>query len=418
MKTYLIKILSVTLLLLLSGCNGSSAKPAKVDRSLPQVSINGSISDMTAIAFEWKPITDPRIEAIIVYRNDPESKTPNKLSEIDAIENTHTTHYLDRKLTPDTIYYYSFALRDTKKSVSLATKKQMVKTRPRLPSVSFFTTSSPMARAVKLIWRPHTDLRVVSYRIEGRVNGQEKWKKVALIKGRLNAEYIHTGLKDNTRYEYRIKAITFDDFASQPSPTIAVLTIALPKPVNSVKATQGKAGFISVSWTDSDKTNKTHYQVYRSKSNSGRYNLVADNVKSSPYKDTISTPGKQYYYKVVGVNKENLIGSLKASQSTVGNTIDAPRGPKNLVAMVENATVQLTWKATDARTVSYIVVKETSKGFMSSETKEFKNIKKTLMIDSSLKPEESYTFYVVAVDKNGIRSAPSNSVNVQIKGKK
>jgi hypothetical protein len=40
------------------------------------------------------------------------------------------------------------------------------------------------------------------------------------------------------------------------------------------------------------------------------------------------------------------------------------------------------------------------------------------MIDSSLKPDETYTFSVVGVDKNGIASAPSNSVQVKLEDKK
>ena len=68
--------------------------------------------------------------------------------------------------------------------------------------------------------------------------------------------------------------------------------------------------------------------------------------------------------------------------------------------------------------MEYNVTKEISKGFLSSETKVFKNIKKTLMIDSSLKHGEEYTFSVVSVDKNGLKSAPSNSVVVKLEDKK
>jgi fibronectin type 3 domain-containing protein len=175
---------------------------------------------------------------------------------------------------------------------------------------------------------------------------------------------------------------------------------------------------IKVSWKDDNKANIIYYQVYRATSETGRYKLVADRLKTMRYNDKVSKPSQQYFYKVIGVNKDNLGGELKAVKAAVGTTIDAPRGPKNLVAMVENATVQLTWKSTDKRTVSYIVTKEISKGFMSSETKVFKNIKKTLMIDSSLKHGEEYTFSVVSVDKNGIKSAPSNSVNVKLEDKK
>lgn len=419
MNSYLIKILSATsILVLLSACTGLAPKPAKVDKSLPKVQLNGYLSDMTAVAFEWKPITDARVKGVIVYRNDPTSKTPVKLKQIDTVKNARVTHYLDERLKPETLYHYRFATYNAKGHVSLATEKLDVKTMPLLASVSFFSTSESLARAAKLVWRPHTDNSVVAYRLERRQNGAGKWRTVATIKGRLSAEYIDRDLKDNTRYEYRLRSVTFNDVVSKPTQSVAVTTKAPPPPVDSINASQGKAGMIKVSWKDDNRANILYYQIYRATSETGRYKLVADKLNTMRYNDKVSKPSQQYFYKVIGVNKDNLGGELKAVKPALGTTIDAPRGPQNLVAMVENATVQLTWTSTDKRTVSYIVTKEISKGFMSSETKVFKNIKKTLMIDSSLKHGEEYTFSVVSVDKNGIKSAPSNSVTVKLEDKK
>ena len=419
MNSYLIRILSATsILVLLSACTGGSPKPVQVDKSLPKIALNGYLSDMTAAAFEWKPITDTRVKGVIIYRNDPSSKSPNKLSQIDTVKNARVTHYLDDGLKPETLYQYRFATYNAKGHTSLASKKQEVRTKPLLASVSFFSTSGALPRAAKLVWRPHTDNSIVAYRLERRQNGTDKWQRVATIKGRLNAEYIDTDLKDNTRYEYRLKSVTYNNIISKPSQSATVITKAPPPPVNSINASHGKAGMIEVSWKDDNKANIVYYQVYRATSETGRYKLVADRVKKMRYNDTISKTSQQYFYKVIGISADNLGGELKAVKAAAGTTIDAPRGPKNLVAMVENATVQLTWKSTDSRAVSYIVTKEISKGFMSSETKIFKNIKKTLMIDSSLKHGEEYTFSVVSVDKNGIKSAPSNSVNVKLEDKK
>lgn len=419
MNSYLIRILSATsILVLLSACTGGTPKPVEVDRTLPKIAINGYLSDMTAAAFEWKPITDSRVKGVIVYRNDPTSKTPNKLLEVDTVKNAKVTHYLDDELKPETLYTYRFATYNKNGNTSLATKKVNVKTKPLLNSVSFFSTSGSLPRAAKLVWRPHTSSSIVKYYLERRQNGTDKWRKIATIKGRLNAEYIDTDLKDNTRYEYRLKSVTFNDIISKPSQSATIVTKAPPPPVNSINASHGKAGMIKVSWKDDNKANIVYYQVYRATSETGRYKLVADKLEKMRYNDSISKTSQQYFYKVIGISADNLGGELKAVKAATGTTIDAPRGPKNLVAMVENATVQLTWKSTDSRAVSYIVTKEISKGFMSSETKIFKNIKKTLMIDSSLKHGEAYTFSVVSVDKNGIRSAPSNSVNVNLEDKK
>ncbi len=421
MNSYLKKILSATsILVLLSACTGtpSASKPPKIDKTLQKVSLNGYLSDMTSAAFEWKPITDSHVEGFIVYRNDPNAKNPNALQAIDKVNNAAVTHYVDEDLQPGTLYHYRFSTYNERGEASIASEQTDVQTRALLPSVSFFSTAESMPRSAKLVWRPHTDNSVVAYYLERRKGGADKWRKVAVIKGRLNAEYIDEGLEDNTRYEYRLKAITHNDILSQPSDSAAVVTKAPPKPVSTINATQGKAGIIELSWPAKADTEVAYYQLYRATRDNGRYKLIADKLRSESFIDKIGEPGQKYFYKVVAVSKDGLAGELNAAQTAMGTTLDAPKAPTDLVAMVENATVQLTWKAGDSRTISYIVTKKTEKGLLSSETKQFKNIKKTLMIDSSLKPDEAYTFSVVGVDKNGIASAPSNSVEVKLEDKK
>ncbi|MCJ7766258.1 MAG: hypothetical protein MUP09_10005, partial [Thiovulaceae bacterium] len=155
--------------------------------------------------------------------------------------------------------------------------------------------------------------------------------------------------------------------------------------------------------------------LYRADSSNGSYKLIADKIAASHYSDKVKEPGAKYFYKVVGVSEDGLQGEIDAAKSAMGTTLDAPNAPTDLVAMVENETVQLTWAPGDSRTLSYIVVKKTDKGFLSSETKQFENIKKTLLIDSSLHHDEEYTFSVIGVDKNGIKSAPSASIQVKLK---
>ena len=275
-----------------------------------------------------------------------------------------------------------------------------------------------MPRSAKLVWRPHTDNSVVAYQLERRQGGTDKWRKIATIKGRLNAEYIDEGLEDNTRYEYRLKSVTYNGILSKPSDTAAVITKAPPKPVTAIKASQGKAGSIEIDWQVEAGAAAPYYRLYRATSGKGRYKLIADKLTATHYSDKVKEPGKSYFYKVAGVSEDGLQSDIETVQGAMGTTLDAPSAPTNLKAMVENQTVQLTWTPGDSRTLSYIVIKTTDKGFLSSETQQFNNIKKTLMIDSSLQQGEEYTFTVIGVDKNGIRSAPSVSVKVKLEDKK
>jgi fibronectin type 3 domain-containing protein len=421
MNSYFKRILSATsILVLLSACTGgpSASKPQKVDKTLPQVSLNGYLSDMTSAAFEWKPITDSRVQGYIVYRSDPDSQKPNELQETEKITNARITHYLDEDLKPGTLYHYRFATYNAQGGVSVASEQSDVRTLPLLPSVSFFSTAEAMPRSAKLVWRPHTDNSVVAYRLERRQGGTDKWRKIATIKGRLNAEYIDEGLEDNTRYEYRLRSVTYDGILSEPSDTAAVITKAPPKPVSTISASQGKAGIIEIDWQVEADSKATYYRLYRATSSNGNYKLIADKLTATHYSDKIKEPGKRYFYKVSGVSEDGLESDIETLQAAMGTTLDAPSAPTNLKAMVENETVQLTWAPGDSRTLSYIVIKKTDTGLLSSETQQFNNIKKTLIIDSSLQQGEEYTFSVIGVDKYGIKSAPSASVQVKLKDKK
>ena len=62
-----------------------------------------------------------------------------------------------------------------------------------------------MPNSIKLIWKPHTDKRVGYYRIEKYNTLLNEWILLKTINERLQAEYVDTGLDNNTSYKYRIK---------------------------------------------------------------------------------------------------------------------------------------------------------------------------------------------------------------------
>jgi len=314
MKHYFKTILSVTsVLLLISGCNTGpkAAKPAKIDKSLERVSINGYISTMTEAAFEWKSFEDKNVVGVMVYRNDPHSKTPNKLLEVGDINTPLQTHFVDHHLKPQTNYHYRFASYNVRNEQAIASKQVDVLTKPLINSVSFFAATDALARSAKLIWRPHTDKSVVAYRLERRKNGDEAFMKIALLKGRLNAEYIDQDLDDNTRYEYRIFALTHHDVLSKASKSVAVITKAPPPPIQHVKASQGKASTITITW-DRLKDAQS-YTLYRATKAKGRYSLIAKDLHKSSYKEQIKDAGRTYYYKVIQVSQDGLEGALKSA---------------------------------------------------------------------------------------------------------
>jgi fibronectin type 3 domain-containing protein len=75
-----------------------------INPSLPVPSLNGSLSDINTIAFEWKAITDPNIGVYNVYRYNPVENNQT-LTRVATINSRFATHYVDEKLTPNTLYH-------------------------------------------------------------------------------------------------------------------------------------------------------------------------------------------------------------------------------------------------------------------------------------------------------------------------
>lgn len=410
MKTLLT---ATSILLLFSGCAKITKAPekAKVDPTLERISINGYLTDMNAIAFEWKSISDERVKGVYVYRNDPRAKDKKKLLRTDTLKSRYTTHYVDNDVEPGTLYLYRFSTYNAQEAESKASKLVEVSTLPVLTSVSFFRSIGRMPRSAKLIWRPHTSLNVKGYRIERKDPGSDKWRVISEIDGRLSAEFIDTDLKDNQRYEYRLRAVTYTGVVSTPSEIVTVITKPLPKPVSKTKATNGEPKLIKVRWTPSQKNGIDYYKLYRSEEPEDDFSYHAK-VKGNSFTDKVDEDGKTFYYKVVAVDRDGLEGVLGSTKAARGTTLAKPLAPTKPEGTIKNSRVMLQWQKADKRTVGYIVRKTTRKSWIDKETKEFTGIRKPRFSDADIESDIRYTYEVFAVDKHGIRSEPSEPVEL------
>ena len=97
----------------------------------------------------------------------------------------------------------------------------------------------------------------------------------------------------------------------------------------------------------------------------------------------------------------------------MGSTLPKPSTPTNTDAKVDNNHAYLQWKSNDNRTKSYVVLRNHWEGLIKRK-REFVNISKTSFIDTMMQPGTRYTYRVIAVDKYGIRSEPSESVELFI----
>ncbi len=415
MKTLLASFLFVgSTLLLFSGCNGANPIPGigqelKEDPKLPVIDLTarGLVVEMNEIAFEWKPVEDMEVEGIKVYRAVEDA---NVTTLVKTIENRYSTHFVDLDVKPDTKYTYE--LRTYKgDAVSQKSKKITIYSKPPLPSVSWIYAKNGLPRMGKILWRPHKNQAVEKYIIERKAIDDEEWERIATLKGRLQAEYIDTGLKDKHTYRYRVRVETFDGIVSTPSEIVKVVTKPLPPVVTGLQATTDLPKKIFLTWNKSNYKDFERYYLYRSDAKNGRYELIAK-LYNNRFTDEIGEDGAKYFYKVAQRDIDGL-ESKKDDFIVMGSTLPKPYPPTFDEARFDGSAVHLRWFRVDPRSRSYIVERKAKTGWFDEKTDHFKTTSKTF-VDRNLSPNTTYTYRVYAVDGNKILSKPSQPVTVEV----
>ncbi len=417
MKLSTLSILCTASLLLLSGCispKPSEEKKAVIDSTLPVITLtqHGIMRDMKTVAFEWSGISDPRVSAIYVYKKDFSNKDSKKLEYLTTIDNRFRTHFVDNTDKPNSRYSYAFKV-ISKDAEGKLSKVFTVNTLPVLQSVSWIHSIEGLPRMAKIIWRPHSSERVEKYIIERKAYDDKNFEEIATLNGRLNAEYIDSGLKDDYVYFYRVRVETFDGIVSTPSAMVKVITKALPKSITHISATKNLPRAIEIQWEKSNIKDFKRYYLYRSDTKDGNYELIAK-LYNNHFRDTIKEDGKSYFYRVSVVDKDGL-ESRNDQYTIMGMSLPKPLAPTVLEAIVVDGKVRLTWNKNDARVTSYKIVRTYRDGWFHETTKDFNNITKTEFLDRDIKPNSTYTYTVYGVDANGIVSQPSPEVKVVTK---
>ncbi|QSZ42228.1 hypothetical protein GJV85_08915 [Sulfurimonas aquatica] len=413
MKLWIPSTLLTASLLILSGC-GTSPKPEDIvviDTTLPIVELtqNGIITDMNAIAFEWKNIQDPRVNGIYVYKKSPSYEGQSSLVHTDTIEGRFKTHYVDSNVEPDTKYSYMFKT-FTQDSQSEQSQIVSVNSLPVLQSVAWIHSITGMPRTAKLIWRPHINEKVKEYIVERKTLEEETWSKLSVVKGRLNAEFIDDELNDNYVYMYRLRAVTFDGIISTPSQIVKVITKALPKSIENIKTTINLPKRIQINWDESTTKDFKLYYLYRSESVDGSYELIAT-LHNNIFIDKIEEDGRSYFYRVSAVDKDDL-ESEHEKNSIAGMTLPKPLAPAIVEAQLLGSKIELKWSKTDSRSKTFVIRKKHKKGWFDETQEEFEGIVGNTFIDTNILPDSTYRYMVYSLDENKIKSEASVEVKI------
>ncbi|MDP3300488.1 MAG: hypothetical protein Q8S36_00800 [Sulfuricurvum sp.] len=408
MRTSMLYALSISLALnLFTGCNKLPTPEKKVitiDPTLGVPSMNGSLSDITATAFEWKAMEDPRVTGYHIYRST-QSNEDKKLQRIATIESRFATHFVDENLVPNTQYQYRFSSKGKGDTESNASETMSVTTLPMIAPVSFFQSVGNMPRSAKVLWRPHPNAKINSYIIDRLNVNDQKWSEIATITGRLNAEFIDRDLKDGQIYYYRVRAVTYDKLITEPSETSKLSTKPLPPEIKNITSSSDLPKAIALSWEPSGINDLDHYNIYRSNTSNGIYTYHVK-LNESKFTDITKEDGQVFFYKITAVDKDDL-ESPQSTPIVQGSSLVKPKAPTSFDGKIGPNGVDLTWVNSDPRTVSYTVIKTTKKSWIDRLLVEINNITDTQFHDGDVNPNVEYLYEVICVDKDGIRSLPT-----------
>lgn len=410
------------LLMVISGCNNvfdnlnTPTKP-KINESVEAVDFSTirSIPDMTSIGFEWQKVNDPKVVGYNFYRTDL-AKNSKSLRLVKAIDNRFATHYVDKDLEPGTKYAYQISSRLEDGTESATTEAYVVETLPRIPPVSFAQAISDMPNRIKIIWKPHPDNRVEYYRVEKYNTLINQWVYQKTINQRLSAEYVDTGLDNNTTYKYRVKAFTFDNVESAPTPPIVAKTKAIPQGPTNVRISNNIPKKIFLTWEASPTPDVVKYEIQKSAISSFGYIKAGTATNTLEYTDNVDEDGKTYYYKVIAIDKDGLESSSNV-EAVKGVSLSKPAKPTLTSAQLQGNSVVLTWKANDNKTTSYTVHKKVKENFFEYKLIKYSNISDTRFEDTEIVSGAEYKYSVVANDDFGLSSDNSDESTITVSKK-
>lgn len=402
MRRFHLSICLASLTLLFSACSVAeltTPKQTQLNESLPKVQSLKSISDLSNVAFEWEPLYSENIQGFYLYRS---SEKEPQMKLVATIKDKFQTHYVDTKLESGTKYQYMMKTFNKQGHFSEEGQVIEIATQPRPEPLAFVQAIINLPGRIKLIWRPHTDLRVNAYIIEKKKVEDKKFAKIGEVKNRLSAEFIDE-VKANENFLYRVSALTFDGVQSEPSEVLNSTSKALPPEITHLSASNDLNGKIMLSWDAPVYEDFSYFKIYATSSSFLPFTLLAKTDKNS-YEDIVQGAGESKQYKITMVDKDGLESPMP-KKGVEGKTLGLPASPSIILAQITNEGIVLEWVDNDNRAVEYEV-----KRYGGGQNAIFKGIKEKRLRDIKALAGVEYSYEVIGIDELGQRSAPSSKV--------
>jgi fibronectin type 3 domain-containing protein len=298
-----------------------------------------------------------------------------------------------------------------------------------LPAPRLLRAVSGELRSVPLEWEPVLTGRPAGYVVERSLAEGAAFHRVAVLSGRFPTSMIDRGqdlapkhgspqgfgdLGDGRTYLYRVRV--FDAagrVASASSPVASGTTAAAPAAPEDLRAYGDLPREVALAWRASPDPTVTGYVVHRSPSLTGEYRPVArlDGRFATSWVDRALGDLRVFHYRVAAVNGAGGEGDFTDTVTAV--TKPEPLPPAGLTVAGQGLGLnRLRWEPNVEKDVTGYRVLRTRSGASAAELVATTGPDATEAVDTGVGAGETLTYSAVAVDADGLESAPSDPVVV------
>jgi fibronectin type 3 domain-containing protein len=291
--------------------------------------------------------------------------------------------------------------------------------------------SSGELRAVPLKWDPLLTGDVGGYVVERALERDGPFDRLAAVEGRLATVYLDRGgeveagdeaeaasIGDGVTYFYRVRAYAPSGQVGVAASQVAAATTApLPDPPEDLRSYSHQPRQVPLSWRTSRDPTVAGYVVYRSPTSRGPFEPLAElqGRYQTTYVDRELGDLRVFYYRVSAKNTAG--GQGEPTEPVRAVTKPEPLPPVGL-RVVERGlgSNQLAWEPNVEKDVVEYRLLRMREGSEVPEIVAALPRDQTSAKDTAVAADEKVSYALVAIDRDGLESAPSEPIVIQSVG--